>query len=66
MVLAAPGEDVEGHYHCDKNVNIQCAWNENGLIFSFDCVGLVPCFPIVPGRAQQDVFVSNLDEPLYL
>lgn len=42
MVLGAPGEDVEGHYHCDKNVNIQCAGNENGLIFSSDCVGLLP------------------------
>lgn len=41
-VLGALGEDVEGHYHCDKNVNTQCARNENGLIFSFDCVGLLP------------------------
>lgn len=41
-VLGALGEDVEGHYHRDKNVNIQCARNENGLIFSFDCVGLLP------------------------
>lgn len=59
MVLGALGEDVEGHYHCDKIVNIQCAWNENGLIFSFDCVGLLVSNPAWQSTAGSVCFKSR-------
>lgn len=61
MVLGAPGEGVEGHYHCDKNVNIQCAWNENALIFPFDCEGFASLVsnPAWQGTAGSVCFQSR-------